>query len=157
MVKATPHPSLRAMLWSRTRNYLGLECCFDTQFLRSFCFIFGSARFPHCRSLSGSQRDAKTLGMGWSPPPLGGCLRAAGRRAAWMSSCGLLAPSTSEERGDRSCCRRGGSTGSCWETNVVWVDGVGGSLGIPPQDSSIYVCHRPACLWVASTPASPGW
>lgn len=128
------------MLWSRTHKYLGLECCFNTQFLRSFCFIFGNAQFPQCRSLSGLRRDAKTLGLGWSPPPVGGCLLAAGPRATWMSSCSLLTISASEGHGHCSCCRRrGGSTGLCWETNVVWVDGVGGSLRIPPRDSSIYV------------------
>lgn len=145
------------MLWSRTHKYLGLECCFNTQFLRSFCFIFGNAQFPQCRSLSGLRRDAKTLGLGWSPPPVGGCLLAAGPRATWMSSCSLLTISASEGHGHCSCCRRrGGSTGLCWETNVVWVDGVGGSLRIPPRDSSIYVCHRPAFLWVTLTPTSPG-
>lgn len=134
------------MLWSRTHKYLGLECCFNAQFLRSFWFIFGSVQFPHCRSLSGLQRDAKTLGMGCSPPPVRRCHRAAGHRAMWMSSRSLLTLSTSEEHGDCSCCWRRGSTGFCWETNVVWVDGVGGSLRIPPQDSSIYVSHHPAFL-----------
>lgn len=154
MVKATPRPSLCPMLWSQTLKYRSLECCFNTQFLRSFWFIFGSAQFPHCRSLSGLQQDAKMLGMGCTPPPVGGCLPAAGLEHHGCLYAAFTL-STSEERRNCSWCRRGGSSGLCWKTNVVWVDGVGGSLRIPPQDSFIYVCHHPAFLWVTLTLTSP--
>jgi len=146
VVKATPHPSLHMMLWSRTHKYLGLECCFNAHFLRSFCFIFGTAQFPHCRSLSGLQRDAKMLGMGWSPPPSGGCLLAAGRRVTWMSSCSLLALLSSEEHGDCSCCRRGASWDSAgrqmWSGWMGWV----GALGFLPKTALFMsVTVQPHC------------
>lgn len=84
---------------------------------------------------------------GCSPPPVGGCLLAAGQRAMWIS-CILLTLSASKECKDCSCCQR---AVLCWETNVVWVNRVSGSSKIPPAYNSICVCHCPACLWVTVT------
>lgn len=67
-------------------------------------------------------------------------LSTSSHRTAWMASCSLLILPNPVECGDCSCCRSGAGTGLYWETNVVWMDGMGGSLRILPQDSSIYVC-----------------
>lgn len=90
------------------------------------------------------------LGIGCCPPPVGGCLLAAGQKATWMS-CTLLTLSASKECKDCSCCQRVESIGLCKETNAVWADRVSRSLRIPLSYNSIWLCHCPAFLWVMLT------
>lgn len=89
------------------------------------------------------------LGIGCCPPPVGGCLLAAGQKATWMS-CTLLTLSASKECKDCSCCQRVESIGLCKETNAVWADRVSRSLRIPLSYNSIWLCHCPAFLWVVN-------
>lgn len=118
--------------------------------LQTFTSYFWKCQFPCCWSLCGLQWDAKILGVGCGPPPVGGSLLAASQRAMWIS-CSLVTLPTSKECKDCSCCQRVESIGLCWETNAVWVNRVTGSLRIPLPCNSICVCHCPAFLLVTLT------
>lgn len=148
MVKASPHPSLHMMLWSRTHKYLSLECCFNTQFLRSFSFIFGNAQFPHCRSLSGLQQDAEMLGMGCSPPPVieqREWLHAVCSFYQTQWSVGIAAAAGAE--GAQDCTGR-----QMWSGWMGWV----GALGFFPRTAPFMSVQQSAFLWVPLTPTSMG-